>query len=44
MHGPIGITWEHGARRYLKRAHGAAQSFGRPAEQVARIAAALLDD
>jgi alkylation response protein AidB-like acyl-CoA dehydrogenase len=44
MHGAIGITWEHEAHRYLKRAHGAAQLFGRPAEHVARIAAALLDD
>jgi alkylation response protein AidB-like acyl-CoA dehydrogenase len=44
LHGAIGITWEHEAHRYLKRAHGAAQLFGRPAEHVARIAAALLDD
>jgi hypothetical protein len=44
LHGAIGITWEHAAHRYLKRAHGAAQLFGRPAEHVARIAAALLDE
>ena len=25
MHGAIGITWEHDAHRYLKRAHGAGQ-------------------
>jgi alkylation response protein AidB-like acyl-CoA dehydrogenase len=43
LHGAIGITWEHEAHRYLKRAHGAAQLFGRPAEHAARIAAALID-
>jgi alkylation response protein AidB-like acyl-CoA dehydrogenase len=43
MHGAIGITWEHDAHRYFKRAHGAGQLFGRPEEHVARIAAALID-
>jgi alkylation response protein AidB-like acyl-CoA dehydrogenase len=43
LHGAIGITWEHAAHRYLKRAHGAAQLFGRPAEHVARIAAQIID-
>jgi alkylation response protein AidB-like acyl-CoA dehydrogenase len=43
LHGAIGITWEHDAHRYLKRAHGAAQLFGRPSEHVARIAAAVVD-
>jgi alkylation response protein AidB-like acyl-CoA dehydrogenase len=43
LHGAIGITWEHEAHRYLKRAHGAAQLLGRPDEHVARIAAALID-
>jgi alkylation response protein AidB-like acyl-CoA dehydrogenase len=43
LHGAIGITWEHQAHRYLKRAHGAAQLFGQPAEHIARIAAALVD-
>jgi alkylation response protein AidB-like acyl-CoA dehydrogenase len=43
LHGAIGITWEHGAHRYFKRAHGAGQLFGRPEEHVARIAAALID-
>jgi len=43
LHGAIGITWEHEAHRYLKRAHGAAQLFGRPAEHVARIAAEVID-
>jgi alkylation response protein AidB-like acyl-CoA dehydrogenase len=43
MHGAIGITWEHDAHRYFKRAHGTGQLFGRPEEHVARIAAALID-
>jgi alkylation response protein AidB-like acyl-CoA dehydrogenase len=43
LHGAIGITWEHDAHRYLKRAHGAAQLFGQPSEHVARIAAVLID-
>jgi alkylation response protein AidB-like acyl-CoA dehydrogenase len=43
LHGAIGITWEHDAHRYLKRAHGAGQLFGRPSEHVARVAAALID-
>jgi alkylation response protein AidB-like acyl-CoA dehydrogenase len=42
LHGAIGITWEHDAHRYLKRAHGAAQLFGQPSEHVARIAAAVI--
>jgi alkylation response protein AidB-like acyl-CoA dehydrogenase len=44
MHGAIGITWEHDAHRYFKRAHGAARLFGPPAGHVARIAAAVLKD
>ncbi len=43
LHGAIGITWEHDAHRYLKRAHGAARLFGHPAQHTARIAAALID-
>jgi alkylation response protein AidB-like acyl-CoA dehydrogenase len=43
LHGAIGITWEHDAHRYLKRAHGASQLFGRPSEHVARVAAAVID-
>ena len=43
MHGAIGITWEHDAHRYLKRAHGASQLFGRPSEHVAQVAAAVID-
>jgi alkylation response protein AidB-like acyl-CoA dehydrogenase len=43
MHGAIGITWEHDAHRYLKRAHGAGQLFGRPSEHATRVAAAIID-
>jgi alkylation response protein AidB-like acyl-CoA dehydrogenase len=43
MHGAIGITWEHDAHHYFKRAHGAGQLFGPPGEHAARIAAALID-
>jgi alkylation response protein AidB-like acyl-CoA dehydrogenase len=43
IHGAIGITWEHDAHRYFKRAHGTGQLFGRPEEHVARIAAAIID-
>jgi alkylation response protein AidB-like acyl-CoA dehydrogenase len=28
IHGAIGVTWEHPAHRYLKRAHGSALLFG----------------
>jgi hypothetical protein len=42
LHGAIGITWEHDAHRYLKRAHGSAQLFGQSAGHIARIAAAVL--
>ncbi|MFB7407181.1 acyl-CoA dehydrogenase family protein [Streptomyces sp. NPDC056202] len=38
LHGGIGITWEHDAHRYFKRAHGAAQLFGTPARHRARLA------
>jgi hypothetical protein len=43
LHGAIGITWEHDAHRYFKRAHGAGQLLGGPGEHAARIAAALID-
>ena len=43
LHGAIGITWEHPAHRYLKRAHGARFLFGHPARHAAAIAASLLD-
>jgi alkylation response protein AidB-like acyl-CoA dehydrogenase len=42
LHGAIGVTWEHDAHRYLKRAHGSAQLFGQPERHVARIAAAVI--
>jgi len=44
LHGAIGITWEHDAHRYFKRAHGAGQLFGPPAGHIARIAAAVIDE
>ncbi len=44
LHGAIGMTWEHPAHRYFKRAHGAAMLLGSPAEHVARIAAAVVGD
>ena len=43
LHGAIGITWEHRAHRYLKRAHGAMHLFGRPARHAAAVAASLID-
>ena len=43
LHGAIGITWEHPAHRYLKRAHGARHLFGSPDRHAAAIAASLLD-
>jgi alkylation response protein AidB-like acyl-CoA dehydrogenase len=43
LHGAIGITWEHRAHRYLKRAHGAMNLFGSPAQHAATIAASLID-
>jgi alkylation response protein AidB-like acyl-CoA dehydrogenase len=43
LHGAIGITWEHDAHRYFKRAHGAGHLFGSPAEHIARVAAAVVD-
>jgi alkylation response protein AidB-like acyl-CoA dehydrogenase len=43
LHGAVGITWEHQAHRYLKRAHGGLHLFGRPAQHAAVIAASLID-
>ncbi len=43
LHGAIGMTWEHMAHRYFKRAHGAALLLGAPAHHVARVAAAVID-
>ena len=42
LHGAIGITWEHDAHRYFKRAHGSGQLFGAPAEHIARVAATVI--
>jgi hypothetical protein len=44
LHGAIGITWEHPAHRYLKRAHGALHLFGGSAQHTAAIAASLIHD
>ncbi|MEV4331950.1 acyl-CoA dehydrogenase family protein [Streptomyces sp. NPDC049597] len=41
LHGGIGITWEHDAHRYFKRAHGSAQLFGSPAWHRGRLAMEL---
>ncbi|MEU6162485.1 acyl-CoA dehydrogenase family protein [Streptomyces sp. NPDC047130] len=41
LHGGVGITWEHDAHRYFKRAHGAGELFGPPAAHRARLAARL---
>lgn len=38
VHGGIGITWEHPAHRYLKRATSDAQLFGPPQAHRARLA------
>jgi alkylation response protein AidB-like acyl-CoA dehydrogenase len=42
MHGGIGITWEHDAHLYFKRAHGSAQLFGAPHTHISRLASAVL--
>ncbi|MFI6874813.1 acyl-CoA dehydrogenase family protein [Streptomyces sp. NPDC050400] len=41
LHGGIGITWEHDAHRYFKRAHGSGELFGAPTRHRARLAAGL---
>lgn len=41
LHGGIGITWEHDAHRYFKRAHGSAQLFGTPARHRRRLTESL---
>jgi alkylation response protein AidB-like acyl-CoA dehydrogenase len=43
LHGAIGVTWEHQAHRYLKRAHGGRYLFGSPSTYLAAIAADLID-
>jgi alkylation response protein AidB-like acyl-CoA dehydrogenase len=42
IHGGIGITWEHDAHRYFKRAHGTWHLFGQPAEHVTRLSTLAL--
>jgi alkylation response protein AidB-like acyl-CoA dehydrogenase len=42
LHGAIGITWEHPAHRYFKRAHGGRYLLGRPDQHLAVIAADLI--
>jgi alkylation response protein AidB-like acyl-CoA dehydrogenase len=37
LHGGIGITWEHDAHLYFKRAHSAAHLFGMPHQHLARF-------
>jgi alkylation response protein AidB-like acyl-CoA dehydrogenase len=44
VHGGIGITWEHPAHRYLKRAASDAQLFCPPEAHRARLAAHVLGD
>lgn len=39
MHGGIAITWESDIQLYFKRAHGSAQLFGPPREQLRRLEA-----
>ncbi|MFE1784809.1 acyl-CoA dehydrogenase family protein [Streptomyces sp. NPDC059506] len=41
LHGGIGITWEHDAHRYFKRAHGSALLLGTPSSHRRRLAADL---
>jgi alkylation response protein AidB-like acyl-CoA dehydrogenase len=43
LHGAIGVTWEHPAHRYLKRAHSGRYLFGSPASHLAVIAASLIN-
>jgi alkylation response protein AidB-like acyl-CoA dehydrogenase len=43
LHGAIGITWEHQAHRYLKRAQSDRYLFGSPARHLATIAASLIE-
>ncbi|MFJ4780960.1 acyl-CoA dehydrogenase family protein [Streptomyces sp. NPDC088762] len=41
LHGGIGITWEHEAHEFFKRAHGSAQLFGTPATHRKRLGSVL---
>ncbi|TCJ32601.1 acyl-CoA dehydrogenase family protein [Parafrankia sp. BMG5.11] len=42
VHGGIGVTWEHPAHLYLKRAHSSRQLFGHPAHHRQRLARYVL--
>ncbi|WP_433414791.1 acyl-CoA dehydrogenase family protein [Microtetraspora malaysiensis] len=42
IHGGIGVTWEHDAHRYFKRATSDAQLFGPPQAHRARLARSIL--
>jgi len=37
LHGGIAITWEHDIQLYFKRAHGSAQLFGPPSDQLRKL-------
>jgi alkylation response protein AidB-like acyl-CoA dehydrogenase len=37
LHGGIAITWEHDVQLYFKRAHGSAQLFGPPSDQLRKL-------
>jgi alkylation response protein AidB-like acyl-CoA dehydrogenase len=41
LHGGIGITWEHDAHRFFKRAHSSWQLFGPPREHLRRLGTQL---
>ncbi|MEV0599968.1 acyl-CoA dehydrogenase family protein [Streptomyces sp. NPDC050315] len=41
LHGGIGITWEHEAHHYFKRAHSTTQLFGPPSWHRSRLATDL---
>jgi len=43
MHGGIGITWEHDAQLYFKRAHGAAHLFGSPQTHLERLGSTAIN-
>jgi alkylation response protein AidB-like acyl-CoA dehydrogenase len=42
MHGGIAITWESDIQLYFKRAHGSAQLFGPPREQLRQLESQVL--
>ena len=41
LHGGIGITWEHDAHRYFKRAHSSSHLFGTPVWHRGRLSSEL---